>query len=129
MNVRLPQRLPRTAHSHLREIIIRVRPGIAAGLTIVALLLSYVPALAAGPVKGASGANPENPGQSYAPIGDSGYRVPIPEINMNRLFGGQQQQQPQQQPQQSPQKEDVQRAPSQPPPVEKKRPAGTARSS
>ena len=36
----------------------------------------------------ASGAGDVPPGQSVAPIGDSGYMVPIPEIRMNRIVGG-----------------------------------------
>jgi hypothetical protein len=35
----------------------------------------------------ASGAGDVPPGQSVAPIGNSGYMVPIPEIRMNRIKG------------------------------------------
>ena len=35
----------------------------------------------------ASGAGDVPPGQTVAPMGDSGYMVPIPEIRMNRIIG------------------------------------------
>jgi hypothetical protein len=37
----------------------------------------------------ASAGDAENHGQTYAPLGDSGYRVPLHEIKLNEILGGQ----------------------------------------
>ncbi len=50
---------------------------------------SVTPGHAQAPARpGPSNSDQENKDQAYAPLGDSGYKVPIPEIRMDQILGG-----------------------------------------
>ncbi len=57
--------------------------------TILMAPLCICEAFGQGPTQSdASAPNVENPDQVYAPLGQSGYKVPLPEIKMNQILGG-----------------------------------------
>jgi hypothetical protein len=91
MKVRLPLRPSLLSGCRMADMNEKARARTGTCLIAVLFLLCHSASFAAGPVKTpSSDSESRNPAQSYAPIGDSGYRVPIPEIKINRIFGGQQ---------------------------------------
>ena len=94
MTVRLPLRLSLLAECRIAGMCALPRWWYWPCVLALVVALSPLCAHAAGPVRAPSTAQDQKPSQSYAPIGNSGYRVPIPEINMNRIFGGQKPQRP-----------------------------------
>jgi hypothetical protein len=89
MKVRVSSRPSLLAGCRVADMKGQPRTPLLSCVLASALLMFHCVAFAAGPVKAPPGdSESQNPAKSYAPIGNSGYRVPIPEINMNRIFGG-----------------------------------------
>ncbi len=91
MKVRVSSRPSLFAGCRIGDMSAYVRTLSMSCFVVGALLLFCCAAFAAGPVKAPPADNEsQKPPKSYAPIGNSGYRVPIPEVQMNRIFGGRQ---------------------------------------
>jgi hypothetical protein len=89
MKVRLPMRLSDLpCSSPSRSADGQPHLFLVGCLVCIVAFSAVTPAISAGPVRTPSPAtSAEQPPQSYAPIGDSGYRVPIREFNMKRIIG------------------------------------------